>query len=111
MYVCQIILQINQIFCRILSQLHESLRAKFPVILTRKYACHVSVVSLLRSRHLGNSTTAFRNSLLEVHSDQWLKKTLSYLSDCDCHRKGVVGIGTQPQYQPPLPFPPFPTAR
>ena len=32
---------------RILSQLYES-RANFPITLTRKYACHVSLVGMLR---------------------------------------------------------------
>ena len=37
-----------------LNQLSE---ARFPVLLTHKYACDQSVVDLLRSRTLGNSPT------------------------------------------------------
>ena len=71
---------------RMLNQLTDSIRAQFPVILTRKYACDVSVTTLLRSRTLGNSPTALRNEILEVHSAEWLRKHLSYLSDCKRHK-------------------------
>ena len=40
---------------RILDQLPSGVRQKFPVILTYKYACDSAVMSLLRSRTLGNS--------------------------------------------------------
>ena len=71
---------------RMLSQLTDSIRGQFLVILIRKYACDVSVMTLLRSQTLGNSSTALRNEVLEVHSTEWLKKHLSYLSDCKCHK-------------------------
>ena len=71
---------------RILSQLTDSIRAYFPAISTRKYACDVSVTTLLRSRTLGNSPTALQNEILEVHSGEWLRKQLSYLSDCKRHK-------------------------
>ena len=48
------------------SQLVDGVRARFPVVLTRKYACDRSIMSLLRARTLGNSTSALRNNLLEV---------------------------------------------
>ena len=48
---------------RILCQLSDGVRARFPVLLTHKYACDKSVVALLRSRTLGNSPTALRNTL------------------------------------------------
>ena len=51
-----------------LSQLMYSIRTWFFATLTHKYACDLAVISLLRSRTLGNSPTALRNSLLEVHS-------------------------------------------
>ena len=56
------------VITRMLSQLTDSIQTRFPAILTRKYACDLAVISLLRSRMLGNSPTALRNSLLEVHS-------------------------------------------
>ena len=71
---------------RILEQLTDNIRVQFPVVLTCKYACDVAVISLLRSRTLGNSPTALRNSILEVHSEQLLEKSLSYMSDCGQHK-------------------------
>ena len=69
-----------------MSQLRDSIRAYFPAILTRKYACDLSIIGLLRGRTLGNSPTALRNGILEVHSEEWLKKQLSYMSDCERHK-------------------------
>ena len=74
------------IMTRILDQLTDSVRVQFPVVMTHKYACDVAVISLLRSRTLGNSPTALRNSVLEVHSEQWLKKQLTYMSDWERHK-------------------------
>ena len=54
---------------RILEQLTDNVRVQFPVVLTHKFACDMAVISLLRSRTLGNSPTALRNSILEVHSE------------------------------------------
>lgn len=71
---------------RILNQLPCSLRAHFPAVLTRKYACDQAVVTLFRARTLGNSPTALRNNLMEVHSEEWLRKQLVYLGDCAHHR-------------------------
>ena len=97
---------------RMLSQLPDGVRAHFPVILTRKYACDQAVIGLLQSRTLGNSSTALRNNLQEVHCEEWLRKQLCYLTDCERYRKGLQGLCLQPTtYKEPLPFPPFPTAK
>ena len=40
----------------------DGVRGRFPVLLTHKYACDMSVVALLRSCTLGNSPTALRNT-------------------------------------------------
>lgn len=71
---------------RMLKQLPSALRARFPAVLTRKYACDLAVVTLFRARTLGNSPTALRNNLLEVHSEEWLRRQLSYLGDCAHHK-------------------------
>lgn len=60
--------------CRMLDQLTDAIRAHFPVVLTRKYACDKAVVSLLYSRTLGNSPTALLNTLQEIHSEEWLHR-------------------------------------
>ena len=96
---------------RILSQLTDGVRARFPVVLTRKYACDQAVFAFLRSRTLGNSSTALRNILQEGHSDAWLRNQLQYLEDCQRHSKGLKALHlTVPQYQQAVPFPQFPGA-
>ena len=62
-------------------------RLQFPAILTYRGACDIRVVTLLRSRTLGNSTSVLSHSLDELHSETWLKQVLLYLSDCDQHKK------------------------
>ena len=97
---------------RMLDQLADGTRACFPVLLTRKYACDRAVVTLLRARTLGNTTTALQRSLHEVHSEEWLRKQLCYLSDCDRHRRGRQGLSLPiSTYQQAPPFPPFPTCK
>ena len=95
-----------------LSQLPNGVRAHFLVVHTRKYACDRAVVGLLRSRTPGNSSTALRNNLQEVHSEEWLLKQLCYLTDCERYRKDLQGLCLPPAtYKEPLPFPPFPTPK
>ena len=94
---------------RMLSQLSDGVRARFPVLMTRKYACDESVTAALRSRTVGNSPTALRNTLHELHSEEWLRRQLDYLSCCHRHQRGVLG-GKQ-AYQKPTPFPPFPSSK
>ncbi|XP_072050117.1 uncharacterized protein [Amphiura filiformis] len=97
---------------RILDQLPEGIRARFPVILTHKYACDESLVALLRARTLGNSPTALQHNLQEVHSDTWLKKLAVYLSDCQQHQKGLQALKLAPAiYEEAAPMRDLPRAR
>ena len=70
-----------------LSQLSEGVRARFPVLLTHKYACNQSVVDMLHNRRLGNSPTALRNTLHELHSEEWLRAPLDFLLPANDTRK------------------------
>ena len=72
---------------RIVQQLGDGTRSQFPAVLTRKYACDKTVVSFLRPRSLGNSSTALCNNIHEAHSEMWLHQQLSYLSDCQLYKK------------------------
>ena len=74
------------LYYSILNQLTDSRLALFPAILTCKCACDVAVVSLLRGRTLGNSPTALRNAILEIHSKDWMQKQLRYLDDWQRYR-------------------------
>lgn len=55
---------------RQLDKLPIDLRARFPVVLTRKYACDRSVLALMRSCTLDNSPTAVCNDVNELHSEE-----------------------------------------
>jgi hypothetical protein len=84
---------------RILERLPDGIRLKFPVVLTYKYACDQAVTSLLRSRTLGNSPGALQNSIRELHSEEWMRRYVSYLSDCKRHR-----TSSQQFQQPPVEY-------
>ncbi len=101
--VLKSIIQCN--FTRILAQLSDGLKAHFPVVMTRVYACDISVISLLRGRTLGNSPSAFRNNLQEVHSEEWLRKQLIYLQDCKRHKDALLSFHHPvPDYEDARPF-------
>lgn len=67
----------------IISQLDIGHRVQFPCILTSKLACDFSVVSLMRQRGLGNSSSQIQRKLQERHTDVWLQKTVQYMTDFD----------------------------
>ena len=91
---------------RMLDQLPDGVRSRFPVVLTRKYACDISVV---RSRTLGNSLTALRNEVQELHSEEWLQR---HISDCERHKRGLEVLNQPiPVYRQADPFTPLPNAR
>lgn len=77
---------------RLMGQLTDAVHNRFPVLLTHKYACDGAVVSLLRSRTLGNSPTAMRNSIQEIHSENWLRQHMVYLADCSRHRQACLRL-------------------
>jgi hypothetical protein len=66
---------------------------KFMFILFR-YACDVRVIRLLRERTVGNSPSRLVKQLKEQHSEEWLQKTVQYLTDCKqfsgFHKKGLA---------------------
>ena len=92
---------------RLLNKLPHHLRVKFPAVLTYMYACDNAVISLLRSRTLGNSSHAMKNSLFEMHSEQWMKNSLQYFADCDQYEQAHRMAGTSEI----ISFPPFPKFR
>ncbi|XP_051928348.1 uncharacterized protein LOC127604952 [Hippocampus zosterae] len=61
-------------------QLHISKQLLFPAILTYQLACDKAVISLMRTRSLGNSATLLRRVLMEIHSEEWMARCTSYLS-------------------------------
>ena len=68
---------------RRLQQLLVDVGSLFPVVLTYQcWKCDVSVVSMLRARSVGNSSTALQKKIKELHSEDWMRKTISYLVNC-----------------------------
>ncbi|CAL8301230.1 unnamed protein product [Gadus morhua 'NCC'] len=60
----------------VLDQLSLALRGEFRLILTRKYACDIRVIRMLRERTLGNSSTRLAKQLRENHGEEWLQRWL-----------------------------------
>ncbi|RXN21512.1 hypothetical protein ROHU_024091 [Labeo rohita] len=54
----------------------------FRLILTRKYACDIRVIRLLRDRTLGNSPTRLVRQLKENHGQDWPNRLANYLGEC-----------------------------
>ena len=98
---------------RMLKQLTDGVRCRFPVFFTHKFACDMAVVTLLRARIAGNTPTTMRNNLHELHSEEWLKKELAYLTECKQHQRGLSSLlhSTPQTYEQPYPFPSFPTPK
>lgn len=67
------------------------------------------VAKLMRERSLGNSTTMLYHKLCEQHSEDWMERTLHYLSVCD-RFQGTTTTTTR-SITPPPPMPPVPTAK
>ena len=58
---------------------------------------------------LGNSPSALRNKLLELHSEEWLRKQVCYLSDCQWHSSSLKDLHLPvPVYKEASPFGKFP---
>ncbi|KAG9283218.1 hypothetical protein AMEX_G1968 [Astyanax mexicanus] len=66
----------------VLQQLDLAHRSEFRVILTRKYACDIRVIRLLRERGLGNSPTRLLKQLKENHTEEWLHRVARYTTEC-----------------------------
>ncbi|XP_059361668.1 uncharacterized protein LOC132099242 [Carassius carassius] len=86
----------------VLQQLDLGHRSEFQVILTRKYACDMRVIRLLRERGLGNSPTRVIKQLRENHSEQWLHRLARYTTQCVdfLNQPGVMPVKFQ---EPPEP--------
>ena len=83
---------------RMLDQLPYATQCKFPAALTYKYAVDKSLLTLLRSRTLGNSPSAVQASISELHSENWIRRGTMYMQDCVRHSKGVTSHFTDKSY-------------
>ncbi len=61
---------------------------------------------------IGNSSSAIRNTLLEIHREEWLKSQLAYLADCNRHLNGLQKFSLpSTTYEEAIPFPPFASSK
>jgi hypothetical protein len=89
----------------LLGQLPDAYQVRFPVILTRKYACDRAVVNLMRARTLGNSPTAVCHDVHEMQTEDWMRSTITYLTDCERHKKSHRQLNLSvSEYQDPPDF-------
>ena len=59
----------------------------------------------------GNSSSYPRQSLEEIHSEEWGRRALQYLSDCELHKRGSRLVTTVTVYRPPPAYRPVPLAQ
>ncbi|XP_053384278.1 uncharacterized protein LOC123536813 [Mercenaria mercenaria] len=86
----------------VLDQLDIGHRYLFQVIMTYRFACDISVITLLRQRGLGNSASQLQIKLEEQHSEKWLQKTIHYLSACRVYKQASKkGLITSVFFQDP----------
>ena len=95
----------------ILQQLDPSHRNKFPAVLTTQQALDRKCVTMLRPRTVGNSSSYSQQVLQEVHSEEWARRTIDYLTDCEVHKKLRVLTQSEPVYQQPPTFSRLPLAQ
>lgn len=96
----------------VLSQLDPAHRNKFPAILTTQLALDKRCVTLLKPRTIGNSSSYVQQALEELHSEEWAKCSIEYLSDCELHKKkSVLARSPEVVYQNPPQFCPLPLAQ
>ena len=90
-----------------LNQLDPSHRAIFPAVLSKKLALDRKCLTLLKPRIFGNSSSYVKKALEEIHSEEWGRQTIKYLTACKLHRRYTSKAIT---YQNPPPFQPLPQA-
>ena len=71
---------------RLIDQLPDGLRGRYPVVTSHNSACDRAVVGLMRGRTLGNSPTALSQAISERHSEEYCRRVLAYLTDCRRHK-------------------------
>ena len=60
------------------------------------------------SLHFRQQSYSAKNTLHEMHSEEWLRRQLDYLSCCQRRQRGMLAPNT---YEKPTPFPPFPNSK
>ncbi len=94
-----------------LKQLDPSHRNKFPAVLTTHLALDRKCVTLLKPRTAGNSSSYLQQALEEIHSEEWARRTIDYLTDCELHKKRCALTQLEVVYEQPPPFCPLSLAQ
>ncbi|XP_063969451.1 uncharacterized protein LOC129281451 isoform X1 [Lytechinus pictus] len=94
----------------VLDQLDPCHRIQFQVVLTYRFACDMSIITMMRDRSRGNSPLQMLRKLRETHTVAWLRKTALYL----CAVKKFTADRERdlvdcPQCTPPPKMPSLPT--
>ncbi|RXN11869.1 Carboxyl-terminal PDZ ligand of neuronal nitric oxide synthase [Labeo rohita] len=95
----------------ILKQLDPSHRNKFPAVLMTHLALDRKCVTLLKPRTAGNSSSYLQQALEEIYSEEWARRTVDYLTDCELHKKRCALTQLDVVYDQPPPFCPLPLAQ
>ena len=95
-----------------LGQLDPAHRNRFPAVLITQLALDRRCVTMLKPRTAGNSSSYLQKALEEVHSEEWARRTIDYLSDCELHkRRSSIYQCEEAVYELPPPFCPLPLAQ
>ena len=74
----------------LLKQLDPAHRHRFPAIFTTRLALDKKVVTLMKPRTLGNSSSYIHSSIEELHSEEWGRHVVEYLTYCELHKRGGI---------------------
>ena len=96
---------------RIIKNLPFYHQVQFPAILTSKYACDKSLINLMKSRTLGNSSHALMNSLQEAHSEHWMKCNIEYLASCEKYIDNFKSLFGDVEFEKLPPFKDLPKSQ
>ena len=59
----------------------------------------------MRARTLGNSPTAVCHDVHEMQTEDWMRRTIAYLTDCERHKKSHQQLNLSvSEYQDPPDF-------
>jgi hypothetical protein len=97
-----------------MEQLDPKHRLQFPAVLTARDALDRRVLTLMKPRTLGNSSSYIRQAITEVHSEEWARRCISYLTDCETYTRGLGAQGRlaeNPSFEDPPAFRELPLAQ
>ena len=93
-------------------RLQSKVSVKYDVKSHDQYIHIISAGDFLCKGLARETRLTISNKLLELHNEEWLRKQVCYLSDCQRHSRGLQALHLPiPVYKEASPFPSFPTAQ